>query len=101
MHTHLNKRHIVSPRLSRRLHHHFWQEIRRITVIECPPKSSPQGDINSNCNPNPKDNPNTKANPKVIARWFTLRLSGTLRRDVVHPITCISGHVGGDARRKF
>ena len=75
----LNKGHKVSPRLSRKLHHHFWQEIRRIKVIKCPSNSSPQGDINSSPNPNLKGNPNTNAQPEVTTRWFTLRLSGTLR----------------------
>ena len=60
MHAALNKCHKVSPRLSRKLHHHFWQEIRRIKVIKCPPDSSPQGDRNSNLNPNLKDNLKTK-----------------------------------------
>ena len=81
MHADLNKRHKVSPRLSRKLHHHFWQEIPTIKVIKCRPNSSPQGDINSNPNPNLKDKSNTNANPKVTTRRFTRRLSATLRDD--------------------
>ena len=46
--------------------------------MKCPPNSSPQGDRNSNHNPNLKDNPNKTANPKVTTRWFKFRLSETL-----------------------
>ena len=52
----------------------FWQEIRRIKVIKCPPNSSLQGDINGNPNPNLKDKLNTNSNPKVTTRWLTLIL---------------------------
>ena len=43
--------------------------------------SSPQGDINGKFNPNPylKENSNTKANPQVTTRWFTLSHCGTPR----------------------
>ena len=34
MHATLNKHHKESPPLSRKLHHHFWQEIRKIKVIK-------------------------------------------------------------------
>ena len=70
---------MVSPCLFRKLHHHFWQELQAVKVIKCPPNSSPQRDININPNPNIKDNSNRDAYPKVLTRWFTLRLSGTLR----------------------
>ena len=76
MHADFNKRHKVSRCLSRRLHYRVWREIRTMKVIRCPPSSSPQGDINSNRNPNLKDKPNTNANPKVITSWFMLRLTG-------------------------
>ena len=79
MHDGLNKCHKMSPRLSRKLHYHFWQEIRNKKVMKCPSNSSPQGDRNSNPNPNLKDNQSKTANPKVTTRWFTFRLSGTLR----------------------
>ena len=46
--------------------------------MKCPPNSSPQGDRNSDHNPNLKDNPNKTANPKVTTRWFKFRLSETL-----------------------
>ena len=74
MHTDFNKRHKVSPRLSRKLIYHFWREIRTVKVAKCPPNSSSQEDINSNPNPNLKNNPNTNVNPKVTTRWFMLRL---------------------------
>ena len=41
---------------SSELHHHFWRGIRTIKVIQCPPNSSPQEDVNSNFNPNLKVN---------------------------------------------
>ena len=87
-----NKRNEVSPRLSRKIHHHCWQKIRRIKVIECALNCSPQGDVNSNPTPNLKDNPNTNANPKVTTWWFTLRLSETLSgtlRDVDQNWACV------------
>ena len=68
MHSDFNMRDQVSRRLSRILHHHFWQEVRSVKVIKCPPNSSPQGDINSNPNPNLQDKPNTNANPKVTKK---------------------------------
>lgn len=61
MNADLNKRDKVSPRPSRKLHHHFWQEIRRTKVIKCPSDSSPKGYINSNTNNNLKHSPNTNA----------------------------------------
>ena len=61
MNADLNKRDKVSPRPSRKLHHYFWQEIRRKKVLKRPSDSSPQGDINSNTNNNLKHNPNTNA----------------------------------------
>ena len=71
----------------------FWQEIRRIKVIKCPPNSSLQGDINSNPNPNLKDKLNTNANPKVTTRWLTLILDlGDIFKLSMHLIMCISGH---------
>ena len=36
MHADFNKRHIVSLRLSRKLHYQLWQEILKIKVIKCP-----------------------------------------------------------------
>jgi len=56
----VNKDLKVSLRLSRKFQHPLWQEIRK---IKCPPHSSPQGNVNSNPNPNLKDKPNTDANP--------------------------------------
>lgn len=44
MHAYFNKNHKVSPRLSRTLHGHFWQEIRRVKIRKCPLDSSAQGD---------------------------------------------------------
>ena len=79
MHASLNKCQKASHRLSRKLHHYFWQEIRNIKIMKCPPNSSPQGDRNSNLNPNLKGNPKKTANLKVTTRCFTFRLSGTLR----------------------
>ena len=78
MSANFNKRHKVSRRLSRKLHHHFWQEVRTIKVIRYPLHSSPQEDINSNLNPNRKDNQNTNANPNyittqvILAFWLVL-----------------------------
>ena len=80
MHAGLNKSHKVSPRLSRKLHYHFWQKIRKIKVIK---------ETYSHPNPNLKANLNRNANPKVKTRWFTLRLSLKLTMNL---ITCISGH---------
>ena len=70
-----DKRHKVSPRLSRKLHHHFWQAIRTKKVIKCLPNSSPQGDMRSVTNPKNVKITRTKkrANPKVTTRWFSLR----------------------------
>ena len=64
----LNKCHKASPRLSHKLHHHFWREIRRIKVIKCPPNSSPH--------PNLKDIPEYRRLPKLS----------------VVLVACISGH---------
>ena len=44
----LSKRHEVSPPRSTKLPYHFKREILKIKVIKCPPKSSPQGDVNNN-----------------------------------------------------
>ena len=41
LHADLNKHHKVSPRLSRKLHYHFYQEMRKIKAIKCPLNSSP------------------------------------------------------------
>ena len=65
--------------LSRKLYHHFWQEIRHIKVIKCPPNSSPQREISSYPKTNLKDKLNTNANFKVTMRWFRFGLRGRLR----------------------
>ena len=85
MHATLNKHHKESPPRSRKPHHLFCQEIRKIKVIKCPPNSFPQGHINSN--PKLKDNPYTKANPKVTMRWFMLRHFTTLIK-IDHASNC-------------
>ena len=74
MHADLDKCHKVSLRLSRKLHHHFWQEIRNIKVMKCPPYSSNQEDRTNNLNSNLKVNLKTKL--------LTLKLQqGGLRLD--------------------
>ena len=76
MHANFNKHNKLCPCISDKLHH-FWQEIRRIKVIKCPPPNySPQGDMHSNPSCNLKNNSNTNAN--LTMKWFTLRLGRTL-----------------------
>ena len=69
MHAYFDECHKMSPSLSLKLHHYFWQELRTIKVIKCPSSSSPQRDIRFNSNP---------SKPKVTLKWFTLTHSGTL-----------------------
>ena len=72
-HADFSKSHRVFLFLFRKLHHHFWQEIRKIRVIKCPPNSFPKGDIESHPNLNLKDDPNTNTHPKIKTRQFRLR----------------------------
>ena len=61
-----NKRHEVSPDLSRQLHHHFWRKIRKIKVIKCPPNSALQR--------SQKSNPKTNLKEEKPTRTLTVKL---------------------------
>lgn len=50
MHAISNKLHKVSHHPPCKLDHHFWQEIRPIKVMKCPPDYDPRRDINSDPN---------------------------------------------------
>jgi len=79
----------VSPYPSYQLHHHFWQGMRTIKVVKCPPNFSPQR------NRNPKLNPNTNSY-YVHKSGISFDLAGHFVMFILsmHLITDTSGHRG-------
>ena len=70
MHSDSSKRHELSPRPSRKFHHHFRRGIRIIKVIKYRPSDTPREDINSNPNANLRHNSNTSDSPEIERGFF-------------------------------